>query len=75
MRRFLRDVVMFFFGGLVGTAVGIALGFFIFPFVFAPPAATATLTEADRARLVAPGTFIHANPSDPIPYGRGRVSV
>ncbi|HEU4948529.1 MAG TPA: DM13 domain-containing protein, partial [Kribbella sp.] len=31
--------------------------------------------EADRTRLVATGTFIHANPSDPIHYGQGRVSV
>jgi hypothetical protein len=75
MRRFFRDVVMFFFGGLVGTAVGVALGFFVFPFVFAPPPASETLTEADRTRLIASGTFIHANPSDPIHYGKGRVSV
>jgi hypothetical protein len=75
MRRFFRDVMMFLFGGLVGTAVGVALGFFIFPFVFAPPPAAETLTEADRTRLVATGTFIHANPSDPIHYGKGRVSV
>jgi hypothetical protein len=29
----------------------------------------------DRSRLVASGTFIHANPSDPIHYGKGKVSV
>ena len=75
MRRFLRDVVMVMFGGLVGTGFGVALGFFIFPYVFPPPPATETLTEADRSRLVATGTFIHANPSDPIHYGRGKVSV
>jgi hypothetical protein len=74
MRRFFRDVVMFFFGGLVGTAVGVALGFFVFPFVFAPPPASETLTEADRIGL-ASGTFIHANPSDPIHYGKGGVRV
>ena len=33
------------------------------------------LTETDRAQLVATGTFIHANPSDPVHYGRGKVSV
>ena len=75
MRRFLRDVAMFFFGGIVGTVFGVALGFFIFPYVFAPPPATDTLTEADRTRLVASGTFIHADPSDPIHFGRGKVSV
>jgi hypothetical protein len=75
MRRLLRDFVMFVFGGVVGMGFGVALGFFIFPYVFQPPPATETLTEADRSRLVATGTFIHANPSDPIHYGKGKVSV
>jgi Electron transfer DM13 len=75
MRRLLRDLFVFMVGGLVGTLFGIALGFFIFPYVFAPPPATEALTEADRSRLVATGTFIHANPADPIHYGRGKVSV
>jgi hypothetical protein len=75
MRRALRDVVMFVVGGLAGTVFGVALGFFIFPYVFAPPPAAEALTEADRSRLVATGTFIHANPSDPIHYGQGKVSV
>ena len=66
---------MFVFGGLLGTAFGVVLGFFIFPYVFPPPPATETLTEADRSRLVATGTFIHANPSDPVHYGKGKVSV
>jgi len=75
MRRFFRDVVVFFVGGIVGAVFGVAFGFFIFPYVFAPPPATDTLSEADRTRLVASGTFIHANPSDPIHFGRGKVSV
>jgi Electron transfer DM13 len=75
MRTLLRDFVMFVFGGVVGMGFGVALGFFIFPYVFQPPPATETLTEADRSRLVATGTFIHANPSDPIHYGKGKVSV
>jgi hypothetical protein len=75
MRRFGRDIVLFLIGGALGTAFGIAVGFFIFPYVFAPPPATEALTEADRSRLVATGTFIHANTSDPIHYGSGKVSV
>jgi hypothetical protein len=62
-------------GGVLGTGFGVALGFFFFPYVFPPPAATEELTAADRARLVATGTFIHANPSDPIHWGKGKVSV
>ncbi len=75
MRRLLRDLFVFMIGGIVGTLFGVALGFFIFPYVFAPPPATETLAEADRSRLVATGTFIHANPSDPIHYGKGKVGV
>ena len=75
MRAFWRGLAIFFLGGIFGTALGVALGFFFFPFVFPPPTATEQLTEADRSPLVATGTFIHANPSDPIHYGKGKVSV
>lgn len=75
MRRFWRGIAIFFLGGVLGTGFGIAVGFFLFPFVFPPPAAFEQLNEADRSPLYATGTFIHANPSDPIHYGKGKVSV
>jgi hypothetical protein len=75
VRRFLRGFVVFIIGGVFGTAFGIAVGFFIFPFVFPPPEASEQLLDTDRTPLVASGTFIHANPSDPVHWGRGKVSV
>jgi Electron transfer DM13 len=75
MKSFWKSVLVFCLGGLFGTAFGIAVGFFIFPYLFPPPPAAESLTEADRSRLVASGTFIHANPSDPVHWGRGKVSV
>lgn len=75
MRSFWRGLAIFCLGGILGTGFGVALGFFFFPFVFPPPPAAEQLTEADRSQLVATGTFIHANPSDPIHYGKGKVSV
>ena len=75
MRRFFRSLMIFLFGGFLGTGLGVALGFFLFPFVFPPPPAAEQLTEADRSALVAGGTFIHANPSDPVHWGRGKVTV
>lgn len=75
MRRFWRGAMIFLLGGVLGTGFGVALGFFLFPFVFPPPPATEQLSDADRAVPVASGTFIHANPSDPIHWGRGRVGV
>jgi hypothetical protein len=75
MRSFWKSVSIFFVGGLLGTSFGVALGIFIFPYLFPPPPAAERLTEADRSRLVATGTFIHANPSDPLHWGQGKVSV
>ncbi len=90
MRRFWRGIAIFFLGGVLGTGFGVALGFFFFPFVFPPPPAMDELTQADvapraersaesaarvTATPVATGTFMHANPSDPVHWGRGKVSV
>jgi hypothetical protein len=75
MRNIWRGLAIFLLGGVLGTGFGVALGFFFFPFVFPPPPAAEQLTDADRSPLVATGQFIHANPSDPIHYGKGKVSV
>ena len=75
MRGFWRGIAIFFLGGVLGTGLGVALGFFFFPYVFPPPPAAESLTEADRAKLAATGIFIHANPSDPVHWGKGKVSV
>lgn len=75
MRRLWRAIVIFVVGGLFGTVLGFALGIFFFPYLFPPPPAAEQLSEADRTPLVATGTFIHANPSDPVHYGSGKVSV
>ncbi len=43
--------------------------------MFPPPEAMDTLTAEEQTNVVAPGTFIHANPSDPIHYDKGSVTV
>lgn len=70
-----RLAAAFLAGGVLGTALGVAVGFLAFPYVFAPPPATEALSSAERAAVVARGTFIHADPSDPVHHGRGGVSV
>jgi hypothetical protein len=70
----MRLLIAFLFGGIFGAAGGVALGFFLFPYVFPPPPATEELRSVQTDK-VAEGTFIHANPSDPIHYGQGGVSV
>jgi hypothetical protein len=75
LRRLWRAVVIFLLGGILGTGLGVALGFFFFPFVFPPPPAMERLSDAVPALVVASGTFIHANPRDPIHWGKGKISV
>ena len=76
MRGFWRGIAIFLLGGILGTGFGVALGFFFFPYVFPPPPVSESLADTDRGKApVATGTFIHANPSDPVHWGRGKVSV
>jgi hypothetical protein len=70
-----RFLAIFLSGGVIGAGAGVALGFFLFPYVFPPPAAMESLSAAERTAVVARGEFIHANPSDPIHYGEGSVTV
>ena len=70
-----RSIAIFLIGGILGTAFGIAVGVFAYPFFFPPPEATETLSTEERVDLIAHGRFIHADPSDPIHYGKGRVAV
>jgi hypothetical protein len=70
-----RWFTAFLLGGVLGTGFGVALGFFLFPYVFPPPPAKETLTTEERTQVISRGTFIHANPSDPIHYGQGSVTV
>ena len=60
-----RLIAVFLLGSVLGTGLGVALGFLAFPYVFPPPAAQEQLTDAERTQLVATGAFIHADPSDP----------
>src|SRR5215471_16523708 len=75
MNRSWRGIAIFVLGGVFGIAFGIAVGFFTFPYVFPPPPAADQLADVERSTLVAAGTFIQANPNDPVHYGKGRVSV
>ncbi len=70
-----RTIAVFLFGGVLGIGAGVAVGFFLFPFVFPPPPAMDDLTELEQEVTLATGTFIHADPSDPIHYGSGSVTV
>jgi hypothetical protein len=70
-----RAAGIFLMGVVFGIVVGVAAGFFVDPFIFPPPEAMEELAAEEKTTLIATGTFIHANPSDPIHWGRGKVSV
>jgi hypothetical protein len=70
-----RFLTFFLLGGVCGTAFGVAVGFFAFPYVFPPPPAMETLAEAELTPALARGSFIHANPSDPVHHGTGGVTL
>jgi hypothetical protein len=73
-------LIGFAVGAVLGVFSGVALGVFVYPYVFLadvvatekPPAPAAAMPER---KVLARGTFVHANPSDPIHHGKGRVTV
>jgi hypothetical protein len=75
MRRFLRGLLIFVLGGIAGAVFGFGAGIVAFPYMFPPPPAAEVISETARSPLASTGTFIHANPSDPVHWGKGKVSV
>ena len=72
----IRSFVSLVVGGLLGLGAGFALGIFLYPYIFLADIVGADEVSEPAARqVVARGTFIHANPSDPIHYGKGDVTV
>ena len=71
-----RGFSIFAIGGALGLAAGFAAGIFVYPYLFLADIVAQEKVESPAARKVlARGEFIHANPSDPIHYGKGRVTV
>lgn len=71
----LRGIVVFVIGGVLGLAGGFAVGIFVYPYVFLADIVATETVDRDAKTIVATGTFIHANPSDPVHYGSGKVTV
>lgn len=72
----MKTFLVLIIGGLLGAIAGFAAGIFAYPYIFlADIVATEQVNDPVGRQVVARGTFIHANPSDPIHYGKGRVTV
>jgi hypothetical protein len=71
-----RSALIFGLGGVLGALAGFALGIFVYPFIFlADIVGMEQVERVAERKVVATGIFIHANRSDPIHYGSGRVTV
>lgn len=71
-----KAIIWFLIGGLLGGVAGFAVGIFLYPFIFlADIVAMERIEDIENKTIVARGEFIHANPSDPIHYGGGQVTV
>ena len=62
-------------GAIFGIAVGFAIGIFVYPFWFLNEVAMETVANPETKTNIASGVFVHANPSDPIHYGKGGLSI
>ena len=62
-------------GVIMGAGGGFATGILVFPFLFPPPEVNEPITGKAETDVVARATFIHANPADPIHYGRGTATI
>ena len=71
-----KSIIIFIVGSVLGAAGGFALGIFVYPYIFlADIVATDRVENAASRKIVAEGAFIHANASDPVHYGKGKVTV
>ena len=70
-----RIIITLFFSGISGIAIGVALGIFIYPYWFLNDIANEQLQMPARQISLSNGVFIHAQPNDPVHWGKGRVRL
>ncbi len=72
----MKKILFSIFGGLVvGALGGFVIGIFVYPYVFPPAPAMEQVIDRAAKTPVADGSFIHANPSDPLHFGQGSVEI
>ena len=67
-----KVIVGFGLSALLGVGLGFAIGIAAFSVSFSAAGVNEQLVGKSEADVVARATFIHANPSDPVHYGKGQ---
>ncbi len=71
-----KIIISFLLGGVLGGLAGFVVGIFVYPYIFLTDiVADEKIGNIESKQVLASGEFIHANPSDPIHYGSGKISV
>lgn len=68
-------IVGFLIGGVLGGGAGFVTGIFVYPYLFLADIVAAEKIDPKGRTEVAKGSFVHANPADPIHWGKGKVTV
>ena len=71
----MKATMTFLVGVVLGAVLGFGAGVVLFPYLFPPPEVHEQVTDKTETDVLARGTFVHADPSDPIHYGRGDVTI
>lgn len=72
--RMNKPLLTFIAGAALGVIAGFAVAVFVYPYIFLNDIVASEPLQSAQP-LVARGSFIHANPKDPIHYGSGGVTV
>lgn len=71
----MKSLLIFVSGGLIGLIIGFASGIFIYPYIFLADVVADERIDAATKTAIAKGVFTHANPNDPVHYGKGGVTA
>ena len=62
-------------GLFIGTCTGVVITILVYPFIFPPPEVNEQVADVASKSVITSGHFIHPNPSDPIHWGKGGISI
>ena len=60
---------------IIGIVIGMGAMLIAYPYIFPPQLLNEKVVNVASKKVISTGTFIHPNPSDPIHYGKGNVSI